>query len=192
MEHGISEYLYLFFFLKEGDWPFKHIVPASDSLFFSYELCCNNFNHQVYLDHRLLNILLLYYQKHIGRMLEPGCIPAAVCIVQTYSSWQYNKDSWDRDEGKDVTCLRLLKLLKYRLKIVAMISITSESILSMDLVAILSLTAEDAVSGPVFSIYLQKKDDLMKTLHAVRRVRFRLGRRLQILFKTVFSFFFLF
>ena len=70
-----------------------------------------------------------------------------------------------------MTCLRLLKLLKYRLKIVAVISITSGSILSMDLVAILSLTAEDAVSDPIFSMYLQKKDDLMKTLHAVGRVQ---------------------
>lgn len=41
----------------------------------------------------------------------------------------------------------------------------------MDLVTILSLAAEGAVLDPIFSIYVQNKDDLMKTLHAVRRVQ---------------------
>lgn len=69
----------------------------------------------------------------------------------------YKKDFYDMDDGKDVTCSGLLKLLKYRLKIITIISITSGSILYTELVAVLSLTAEGRVPGPMFSMHLQKE-----------------------------------
>jgi len=70
-----------------------------------------------------------------------------------------------------VTSFKTSKAIETQTKNSSTYPITSGSILSMDLVAIVSLTVESAVSDHIFSIYLQKKDDLMKTLHAVRRVQ---------------------